>query len=119
MIVENPLPAQLTALLWAVCLGVLLGAVYGLFGLLRHSTQSRVLEFFLDLLFSMFGCAVVFMLITAVAQMQLRGFLLAGLFAGWLMWEQTVGRLLRWLRARVHAVVTRHRQEKIPKKTKK
>ncbi len=119
MIVENPLPAQLTATLWSVWLGVLLGAIYGAFRLVRNIARSRVLECILDLLFSMLGCAIVFVLVTAVVQMRLRGFLLVGLLAGWLIWEQTAGRLLRWLCEHVHAAIKRHRREKIPRKTKK
>lgn len=104
MIYENVLPAQFQALALAAAAGILCGLVYDLQRIPGRS-GGRLREFFLDMLFSCFAAAVIFLLVISVTQMQLRGFVLVFFFLGWMLWYRTAGKLLRkteqWLRLRL------------------
>ncbi len=97
MITANPLPGQL----WTILMGLLAGAVCGaVYDVLRETCLAvgrRWLELLLDALFSILVAGILFVLVTGVAQMRLRGFMPLSMLAGGLIWNVTAGRLLRWL----------------------
>ena len=95
MITANPLPGQL----WTILMGLLAGAVCGaVYDVLRETCLAvgrRWLELLLDALFSILVAGILFVLVTGVAQMRLRGFMPLSMLAGGLIWNVTAGRLLR------------------------
>ena len=107
MISVNPLPEQLCAVLYAVITGILCGMVYDVFRSIRWSSKSRIVELTLDTLFSLLTATGLFILVTSVAQLRLRGFLLAAVAGGWLIWNATAGRILRWLLCKLWATAAR------------
>ncbi len=77
----------------AVASGCLLGAVYGIPAVVRRLCGSRLLWFVCDLLYSaVFGA--VYVLFTLSQTGYYRGFVLAGMLAGMLLWHISAGRLL-------------------------
>ena len=95
--IVTPLSEQLWAMLAAALAGMLCGAVYDVFRCIRWGSQSRRVELLLDALFSLLAAAVLFVVVTSVTQLRLRGFLLLSAAGGWLVWNATGGRLLRWI----------------------
>lgn len=91
----NPLPEQLWAVLYAAGAGILCAVVYDIFRSIRWGGRRRWLEFLLDAIFSIFTAAVLFLLITSVTQLRLRGFVLFSAAGGWLLWSVTAGRIFR------------------------
>lgn len=107
MIVTNPLPEQLWAVLYAMLAGILCGMVYDLFRSIRWSSKSRIVELLLDALFSLLAAVGLFVLVTSAVQLRLRGFLLFSAAGGWLLWNVTAGRIFLWLMCRLWAVAAR------------
>ncbi|MDO4175629.1 MAG: spore cortex biosynthesis protein YabQ [Eubacteriales bacterium] len=97
MIAANPLPEQLQAVWYAAITGAGLGALYDLFRMIRWWSKSRLMELLLDLLFSVVSAVALFVLVTAVTQLRVRGFLLLGFVLGWFLWSRLAGRPFRWL----------------------
>lgn len=104
MITVNPLAEQLQAVWYAVFAGAELGILYDIFRIIRWKSRNRLLEFLLDFLFSAVAGIVLFVLVTAVTQLRVRGFLLLALAAGWLLWNILAGRIFRWLLGKIWGI---------------
>lgn len=89
-----------------VC-GVLLGALYDVFWLIRQRWCGAGLTFVLDLLFSMAYSAALFVLAVSIFQQRTRGFLLVSMLLGSVLWKRTAGqgmrRLKKWMHTRASA----------------
>lgn len=104
MITVNPLAEQLQAIWYAAFTGAGLGILYDIFRMIRWKSRNRLLEFLLDFLFSAAAAIVLFLLVTAVTQLRVRGFLLLALAVGWLLWNILAGRLFRWLLEKIWGI---------------
>ena len=91
----QPLPLQLWAIACAAVCGAACGALYDFFRVLRWSFDRRWLELLLDAVFSLAVIVALFVLVTGVTQLRLRGFLPLAMLAGGLLWSCTLGTLFR------------------------
>lgn len=105
MLVANPLPEQLLVIQYAAMAGAALGVLYDIFRIMRWNSGSRWTELVLDFLFSAVSAGVLFVLATAVTQLQLRGFLLLSFAAGWGLWNLLPGRWFRRLLRKIQQMV--------------
>lgn len=97
--------AELELLKNAVILGVMMGVVYDLFRVIRHTLPAAAVRFACDLLYSLsFGA--VFFVFSLSQTGYYRGFLLAGMLAGTVMWSATVGKALSFAAEKLIAAVT-------------
>lgn len=97
MITVTPLSVQLWAVCWAAAAGMICGILYDIFREIRWTYLHKWLELLLDTVFSIVVSILIFTLVTSIAQLRLRGFLLLSMAVGWLLWNVTIGRLFRRL----------------------
>ena len=107
MIAVNPLPDQLLVIRYAAAAGAGLGVLDDVFRILRWNSGSWYLELVLDFLFSMVSAAVLFIVATSATQLQLRGFLVLSLAAGWVVWNVLPGRAFRWFLGKTGKILHR------------
>ena len=85
--------AEIEALRNAAAVGCLLGLAYGVNAVIRRLCMSRAVWFLCDIAYSLFFGAV-FFLFTLSQTDHYRGFVLAGMLAGTILWHFSAGRLL-------------------------
>lgn len=84
--------------LYAGLLGVLLGAYYDVFRIIRYLTaQGKRQTFFWDLFYFFSSGVVTFLYLLAVNQGQMRFYLLAGELIGWCLYHLTLGQATLFL----------------------
>lgn len=104
---ESVVCAQLDGIFAACACGLVLGVLYDVCWLFRQHRRRAGLTFFLDVLFSMTCCAVLFVLSVGIFQQRMRGFLPIAMVLGGIFWELTGGRGVRrfykWAQTRLAA----------------
>lgn len=84
--------------LYAGLLGVLLGAYYDVFRIIRYLTaQGKRQTFFWDLFYFFSSGVVTFLFLLAANQGQMRFYLLAGELIGWCLYHLTLGQVTLFL----------------------
>lgn len=107
MTMDSMISAQLCAVAWASAAGMICGALYDIFREIRWKSGRKWVELLLDAGFSVTAAIFVFLVVTSVTQLRLRGFVPVSMALGWLTWNFSIGRWFRLLLKKTAAFIRR------------
>ena len=92
---ELTFAVQSSAFLHSILLGIILGAIYGVFKFVRTAFDlSKPLTFAADVLYMLISAVLIYLFILAYLSGYVRLYLLPGIIIGFALYRLTLGRLL-------------------------